>query len=405
MQLDKACEEFIRKKRNFSVAGHQRKYMFDVKCPFVDAEGLRFILTTNNPYDYLNYKPTLDHVFLDEPSIRGFERYVDLMFGSYDGDMCYFKILRTLLPDHFANLNSIVKRGKYLQRSPPELYKVPICLLPVMEFHALEDYSSVYNVKSSCVSLERMHIRLKLNSFFIAVIELLNCTENDHVEVLYNKGVLPSMDFQLISTQKELTIGLKLTRSCGGLMDDMGNALRKHERQIGLVEPRFCEPNTNLCQALQCLFVFHPLYRSRPNSLFVDTEVIDGGKGRLARAVPNKKGTSIESPKNQAKLPKKLLNESTNWDEVMEQIKEAVTAEFLEELSERRSVETQTEPTYPVAQEPQEDDLLSTALRLCVPEIHVPPGFDSVFIDQSMFSSGGVVLFLPDGCQVAKVVV
>lgn len=122
-------------------------------------------------------------------------------------------------------------------------------------------------------------------------------------------------------------------------------------------------------------------------------------EGRLARAVPNKKGTSVENPKNQAKLSKKLLlKESKDWNEVMEQIEEAVTAEFSDGvLSERRSVETQTttERTYPVTQEPQEDeDLLSTALRLCVLEIHVPPGFDSVFIDQSMFSSGGVVLFL-----------
>ncbi len=170
---------------------------------------------------------TLDHVFLDETNIRGFERYVGLMFGPYDGDMCYFKILRTLLPDHYANLNAIVKRGKYLQLSPSELYKVLICLIPVIEFHALEDYSSVYNVKSSCVSLGRMHIRLKLNSFFLAVIELLNCTENDLVEVLYNKGVLPSKNFQLISTQKELTIGLKMTRSCGGLLDDLRNRVEK----------------------------------------------------------------------------------------------------------------------------------------------------------------------------------
>lgn len=402
MFLDKACEEFIKKKRNFSVAGHQRKCMFGVTCPFIDAEGLRFILITNNPYDFLNYKPTLDHVFLDEASIQGFERYVDLMFAPSEGNMCYFNILKTLLPDQFSDLDNIIRRGKYLQTSVSSDYKVPICLIPVLEFQALEDNSLFYSVKSPSVSLERTQIRLKLNSFFRAVLELLNCTEDDLTEVLYKKGVLPSKGFQLISTQKELTQGLKLARSCGDLMSDLGSKLLQYEREVGIVKPKFCQPNTNLCQALQCLFAFHPLYQQRLKSLFVETELIDSGKGRLARAIPNKKGTIVDNPKDQSRLPRKLLNDQFDWNEIMQQVEEAVATEFEQIIPEMRSIETQTEP---MDYQSNDGDLLSAAMQICLPELVVPSGFDCVTVDKAVFSRDGVVVYLSDNFELCEEIV
>ncbi|KAH3808006.1 hypothetical protein DPMN_136354 [Dreissena polymorpha] len=114
MFVQTLCEKFIREKRNFNANGHQKKYMFSVTCSFTDVEGLRFTSITNSPYDYLNYKPTLGHVFLDEPTLAAFERYVDLMFSVADEkiDMCYFKILKTLVPEHFATRNERIKKGR-----------------------------------------------------------------------------------------------------------------------------------------------------------------------------------------------------------------------------------------------------------------------------------------------------
>ncbi|KAH3717558.1 hypothetical protein DPMN_060351 [Dreissena polymorpha] len=264
MSVQTLCEKFIREKRNFNANGHQKKYMFSVTCPFTDVEGLRFTSITNSPYDYLNYKPTLDHVFLDEPTLAAFERYVDLMFSVADEkiDMCYFKILKTLVPEHFATLNERIKKGRYMQSNPTLNYRLPICIIPVLELHGIEEFSKVYSVKSTCLSLERTQIRLKLNTYFRAVMTLLDCTENDIVEILVKKGVLPSKNFQLVSTQKELTIGLKIVRSCGEIYEALqtGIEMREMNANVYSLQPKYGYPNTNLCQALEVLFVMHPLY-------------------------------------------------------------------------------------------------------------------------------------------------
>lgn len=290
MLLIEACEKFIRKNGKYNVTGHQWKHMFNATCPFTDTEGLRLKLITNQPFDYIDYTPTLDNIFLDEPTLSGFRTYVDLMFAADQDDMSYFKMFRHLLPDHYKQLNSILARGKYSGSSPEVGYKIPICLIPVMELHAIERYSRAYTVKTVCLSLERTLLRLRLNSFFLAVTKLLQCTEDDLVNILYEKGVLPSVDFQLISSQKELTIGLSLLRSCGDIMDDLGVTLQTKEQLFGMLKPKYCVPNTNMCQALQYVFIWHPIYSRHLGSLFVETEITGDGKGRLRRSKPNKKG-------------------------------------------------------------------------------------------------------------------
>ena len=89
--------------------------MFNVTTPFTDLEGLRFTTATNYPFDYLMYEPTVDHLFLDEPSMQAFERYIDMMFNETDklDDWSYFKILRELGVEEFRHLSSTVKIGLF----------------------------------------------------------------------------------------------------------------------------------------------------------------------------------------------------------------------------------------------------------------------------------------------------
>ena len=314
MPLSTVCENFIKAKRNMNCNGHQKRYMFNVTCPFTDAEGLRFTSVTNSPYDYLDYEPTIDHVFLNEPTLEAFEQYVDLMFSDSD-DLCYFNILRTLLPEHFADFTSIVQRGKYMQTSSTVDYKVPICIIPVIELQTIEDHSTFYRVKSTCLSLERTHIRLKINSYFRALTTLLNCSEDDIIEVLFQKGVLPSKDFKLICTQKELTIALKRIRSNNDFLERFGSELRKLESALVLIKPKYGNPNTNLCQALEYLFACHPLYKNHHRSLTVETELLNGGKGRLPNAIPNNKRKYVQNPKDTSSLPKKMFRNNNISEE------------------------------------------------------------------------------------------
>jgi hypothetical protein len=149
--LSTICKEFIKAKRNLKANGHQKRNMFIVTCSFIDAEGLRFTAVTNCPYDYLDYKPMVD-MFLIKPTLDSFEEYVDLMFNDID-DWCYFKILRKILPEDFADYTSIVQCGKYQQQPSTINYRVPICIIPIVEFQTMEDYSSVYRGQSACHSL------------------------------------------------------------------------------------------------------------------------------------------------------------------------------------------------------------------------------------------------------------
>ncbi|KAH3753614.1 hypothetical protein DPMN_188254 [Dreissena polymorpha] len=71
---------------------------------------------TNSPYDYLNYKPTLDHVFLDEPTLAAFERYVDLMFSVADERLiCATSNIENIRTRTFRNSNRAHKKGRYMQ--------------------------------------------------------------------------------------------------------------------------------------------------------------------------------------------------------------------------------------------------------------------------------------------------
>ncbi len=430
MSVQTLCEAFIREKRNFFASGHQKKYMFSVTCPFTDAEGLRFTAITNNPYDYLNYKPTLDHVFLDEPTLAAFERYVDLMFSAADEetDMCYFKILKNVIPVHFATLYERIKQGRYMQSSPTENYRLPICIIPVLELHGIEEFSKVYSVKSTCLSLERTQIRLKLNTYFRAVMTLLDCTENDIVEILVKKGVLPSKNFQLISTQKELTIGLKIVKSCGEIYGALRNGIEMREMNamynLYSLRPKYGYPNTNLCQALEFLFVMHPLYRKHINSLHIETELIDGGKGRLVNAIPNCKRKFVKDPKDQSSLPKKMLCKICKTNEMpcsdvkacseqneiisMPVDLSIVKEEIVETFTPEQEVQESPMPVSDMlpeedpckvyfinqCQNEEHEDMLSHAVRTCIPNIHIPPNFIAFCVSKELLTNG-LVLYIP----------
>jgi len=430
MFVQTLCEKFIREKRNFNANGHQKKYMFSVTCPFTDVEGLRFTSITNSPYDYLNYKPTLDHVFLDEPTLAAFERYVDLMFSVADEkiDMCYFKILKTLVPEHFATLTERIKKGRYMQSNPTLNYRLPICIIPVLELHGIEEFSKVYSVKSTCLSLERTQIRLKLNTYFRAVMTLLDCSENDIVEILVKKGVLPSKNFQLVSTQKELTIGLKIVRSCGEIYEALqtGIEMREMNANVYSLQPKYGYPNTNLCQALEVLFVMHPLYRKHINSLHIETELIDGGKGRLVNAIPNRKRKFVEDPKDQSSLPKKMLckTQEQTWNDLPCSDKKAcseqneiismpvdlavVKEEIVETFTPEQEVQENPMPVSDMlpeedpckvyfinqCQNEEHEDMLSQAVRTCIPNIHIPPNFVAFCVSKELLTNG-LVLYIP----------
>ncbi|KAH3783256.1 hypothetical protein DPMN_161189 [Dreissena polymorpha] len=430
MSVQTLCEKFIREKRNFNANGHQKKYMFSVTCPFTDVEGLRFTSITNSPYDYLNYKPTLDHVFLDEPTLAAFERYVDLMFSVADEkiDMCYFKILKTLVPEHFATLNERIKKGRYMQSNPTLNYRLPICIIPVLELHGIEEFSKVYSVKSTCLSLERTQIRLKLNTYFRAVMTLLDCSENDIVEILVKKGVLPSKNFQLVSTQKELTIGLKIVRSCGEIYEALqtGIEMREMNANVYSLQPKYGYPNTNLCQALEVLFVMHPLYIKHWKSLQIETELIDGGKGRLTNAIPNRKRKFAEHSKDQSSLPKKMLckTQEQTWNDLPCSDKKAcseqneiismpvdlavVKEEIVETFTPEQEVQENPMPVSDMlpeedpckvyfinqCQNEEHEDMLSQAVRTCIPNIHIPPNFVAFCVSKELLTNG-LVLYIP----------
>jgi len=432
MSVQTLCEAFIREKRNFFASGHQKKYMFSVTCPFTDAEGLRFTAITNNPYDYLNYKPTLDHVFLDEPTLAAFERYVDLMFSAADEetDMCYFKILKNVIPVHFATLYERIKQGRYMQSSPTENYRLPICIIPVLELHGIEEFSKVYSVKSTCLSLERTQIRLKLNTYFRAVMTLLDCTENDIVEILVKKGVLPSKNFQLISTQKELTIGLKIVRSCGELYGALRNGIEMREMNatynVYSLRPKYGCQYLNLWQSLELLFLTHPLYIKHWNSLQIETELIDGGKGRLTNAIPNRKRKFAEHSKDQSSLPKKMLckTQEQTWNDLPCSDKKAcseqneiismpvdlavVKEEIVETFTPEQEVQENSMPVSDMLpeedpckvyfinqfQNEEQEDMLSQAVRTCIPNIHVPPNFCTFCVAKELLTNG-LVLYIP----------
>lgn len=385
MSLTSMCEEFIKAKRNFNPNGHQKRYMFNVTSPFVDAEGLRFTAVTNSPYDYLDYVPTPEHVFLTEPTLEAFEKYVEIMFSDID-DWCYFKILPKLMPEEFENFTSIVRRGKYQQQSSSENYKVPICLIPIIELQTIEDYSRFYQVKAACLSLERTQIRLKINTYFKALMSLLNCNEDDIIEVLYQKGVLPSKDFQLISSQKELTIGLKRIRSSDDFLERFGSQMFKLESTLVLIKPKYGQPNTNLCQALQYLFSYHPLYQNHILSLKVQTKLNNEGKGRLPHAIPNNKRKYKQTTKDSTSLPKKMFK----YDNISEEqdIIENIVIKKDSESSHQNSNDTANiEPmlqyeqsdengTNQIKQQEneQESNVLCLVMKVALPEIYIPPG-------------------------------
>ncbi len=287
--LPSVCESFVRSRRNLDGCGHERRHMFNSTCPFVDTEGLRYTSSTNNSFDYVKYQPSAAHLFLSEPSLNAFSRYLDGMFDPRDdnSDWCYFKILKKLLPRDFGNLVEIVKRGTFLNKSAPEGYRLPLCLIPVIEFQLIEDHSDAYSVKFSNASLQRILCRQKLNTYFRALLTLLDCSEDQLLKVMVSKGVLPSMDFRLLSTQKELTIALARYRRSGDIHDRLVEALHSAESTHGMLKPAYGSPNTNLLQSLVDIFARHPVYVAARDSLLLETYFFDGErKSRLSNTRP-----------------------------------------------------------------------------------------------------------------------
>ena len=362
------CSHFIRQKRNFSETAHQRKHMFNATCPFTELEGLRFSAITNNPYDLLKYAPTCEHLFLDEATLMAFERYVDLMFIDDDenDDLCYFKIMKNLSPVAYACIDTIIQNGKYKQTSATSDYKVPICMIPIIEFQVIEKYSSFYNVKSVCASLERSQIRYKLNTYFQALMTLLKCTEQDIINILYNKGVLPSTNFKLICSQKELTIAYKRYISSTDFQIELGAQLQIQENK-GIVKPKYGYCHSNRCESLTALFSTHPVYMNHQSSLSISTYFIDNGKGCLIHAVRNKKRPYTENPKNHEYLPKKLLKDNVTTYMERDVVENAITL-CLPKI--RHSAKKRKSKCFETPHvEFNSDDILAYALFLTIPEI------------------------------------
>ena len=306
--LTDLCKRFIRKKRNMEGAGHERKHMFNVTCPFTDVEGLRFTAITNSPYDYLDYMPTTDHVFLTNPSLQAFEKYVDELFPvENQQDWTYFKILKKLCPDDFENLSGIIESTKPSRRNTIQVDRstTPICIIPVTEFVILEEYSRIYRVKANNTSLEKTQIRLRLNTYFKALLRVLNCQESDIIDILYRKQVIPSKDFHLLCTQKELTYSIKKINK-SGMLSRLGDRLRKVEINDRIIlKPLYGSLHSNLCQSLEYLFGLHPLFSNFQNSLNIETQLNGDGKGILSNAVPNRKRKIVDNSRDLSKLPKR----------------------------------------------------------------------------------------------------
>ena len=365
------CSHFIRQKRNFSETAHQRKHMFNATCPFTELEGLRFSAITNNPYDLLKYAPTCEHLFLDEATLMAFERYVDLMFIDDDenDDLCYFKIMKNLSPITYANIDTIIQNGKYKQTSATSDYKVPICMIPIIEFQVIEKYSSFYNVKSVCDSLERSQIRYKLNTYFHALMTLLKCTERDIINILYNKGVLPSTDFKLICSQKELTIAYKRYNSCTDVHIELGAQLKILE-QKGIVKPKYGYSHSNRCESLTTLFSTHPVYKEHQSSLSTPTFFINSGKECLTHAVRNNKRPYTENPKKQEFLPKKLLKDDVTTYRERDIVEKAMMLcmPVIPHSTKKPKSRSSKTPRV-VLKHSNSDDILAHAMLLTVPEI------------------------------------
>lgn len=345
--LSDVCLRFIKARHSYSSRGHESKVMFSVTSPFTDLEGLRLPSSSNCIFDFISYEPTLDHVFLDEASLEGFERYLDAMFCEADKleDWSYFKILSNVDSAAYQHFTDIVKTGRFGKQSADSDYRVPISLISVAEFHLFENCSRMYTVKCTNIPLERSNIRVKLNTYFRVLMSLLNCSEDDVLDVLYRKGILPSKDFKLISTQKELTIALKRYRS-SGLQERFEKSFVSLELIFGILKPKYVFPNTNLCQALQLLFGTHPWYFRHQQNLLIATNFIGNGKGHLDHAVQNRK--------------RKHLIEKT------EQM-----------LYQPKKSKEQTE----TCSNPSEDNVLATAMRQYIPELYLPPDKKYLTID------------------------
>jgi hypothetical protein len=327
---------------------------------------MRFKLITNSPYDYLDYEPTKAHLFLEEPTLEAFENYVDLMFNvDIKNDWSYFKLFKNLSPSDFNDLAETIHRGTFKNSSGSNQEKVPISIIPVIEHQLLEDHSSLYTVKSTSRPLDRMYIRLKLNTYFVSLMKLLQCSEEDIVDVLYRKGVLPSRQFQLVTSQKETMVSLKRFYSDMSLCDRLGEKLREVEQSGCLVKPAYGFPNSNLVQALSYMFSTHPLFMKHIDSLKVETTFVSGGKGYLSQVERPKKRKYAENPRDQSSLPKKLVGES---DVSRVQIE-----------GERQSTIKQTA-----------NDILQQAMIECLPEYLVESNeeFLTLSIDRKLFRDG-----------------
>lgn len=364
--LPSTIEGFIRARRNFDGSGHERKYMFNATSPFTDLEGLRFSTITNSPYDFLKYTPTSDHLFLKDATLRGFEDYVQCMFNPSDevDDWCYFKILKKLQSDIFSDFTNILADGKFKRSAVPTDFKIPICLIPVIEYNTLEQYSQVYRVKAACVSLEKTQIRMKLNTYFMSLQRLLKCSEADIINVLVNHGVLPSSAFSLVSTQKELTKAFSMFKK-SGLGPKLGRALVSYESRGGLVMPKYGVRNQNLNQTLMHLFLEHPVYRRFHSSLYIDTTIEEDGKGRLSYAVPNKKRKYTDNPRDQSNLPKKwrgIISER-NSDSVSDDSIASSSSDYRTE-SENRNCNLLSMPDESLYST-EKFDIVAEAMRQC----------------------------------------
>ncbi|KAH3851715.1 hypothetical protein DPMN_094199 [Dreissena polymorpha] len=252
---------------------------------------------------------------------------------------------------------------------------------------------------------------------------LLDCSENDIVEILVKKAVLPSKIFQLISTQKELKICLKIVRSCGEIYEALKYGIEMREMNANgyALQPKYGYLNSNLCQASEVLFVMHPLYRMHINSLHIETELINGGKGRLVNAIPNRKRKFVEDPKDQSSLPKKMLSEICKTNEMrcsdvnacLEQNEiismpvdlYIVKEEIVETFTPEQEVQEDPMPVSDVLpeedpckvyfinqfQNDEQEDRLSQAVRTCIPNIHIPPNFVAFCVSKELLTNSLVL--------------
>ena len=179
---------------------------------------------------------------------------------------------------------------------------------------------------------------------------------------------------------------MKRIRSSDDFLERFGSQLFKLESTLVLIKPKYGQPNTNLCQALQYLFSYHPLYQNHILSLKVQTKLNNEGKGRLPHAIPNNKRKYKQTTKDSTSLPKKMFKYD-NISEEQDIIENIVIKKDSESSHQNSNGTANIEPmlhyeqsdengTNQIKQQEneQESNVLCLVMKVALPDIYIPPG-------------------------------